>query len=121
MGNEYFYLSVIPRDVNSNFELLLASSYCPLLNGSDIRCINAEDCEVLKRYQIDCPLFPTPKGQIGVLDENNEEDEKMFLAWLIPVIIIAIIVVAIIYVVARKMQHHKVNLIVCSNNLVYPY
>ena len=119
MGNKYLYLSAIPRDVNSNFELLLASLYCPLLNGSDIRCINAEDCEILKRYQIDCPPFPTPEGQIGVLDKNKKEDEKKFLSWLIPVIIlIAVIVVATISIIARKWQHQKVNLIVCSNSLI---
>ena len=113
MGNKYLYLSAIPRDVNSDFELLLANSYCPSLNGTDIHCINAEDCEILKRYQIACPLFSTPVGQIGVNSENEKKDGKMFLEWLIPVIVvIAVIVIATLCIVARNRQHQKVNLII---------
>ena len=112
MGEEYLYLSAIPRDIHSNFEFLLASSYCPLLNGTDIRCINAEDCRILKRYGIECPFSPTPGGQIGVADGNKKDDDKMFLAWLIPVIVLiaVLIVIAWIFIAKRRYQYQKVNL-----------
>lgn len=117
MGEEYLYLSAIPRDIHSNFEFLLASSYCPLLNGTDIRCINAEDCRILKRYGIEwngmeCPFSPTPDGQIGVADGNKKDDDKMLLAWLIPVIVLiaVLIVIARIFIAKRRYQYQKVNL-----------
>lgn len=109
MGEEYLYLSAIPRDIHSNFEFLLASSYCPLLNGTDIRCINAEDCRILKRYGIECP---TRDRQMGVADGNKKDNDKMFLAWLIPVIVLiaVLIVIAWIFIAKRRYQHQKVNL-----------
>lgn len=112
MGEEYLYLSAIPRDIHSNFEFLLASSYCPLLNGTDIRCINAEDCRILKRYGIECSISSTPGGRISVTDENKKDDEKMFLAWLIPVIILiaVLLVIASICIAKRRYQYQKVNL-----------
>ena len=112
MGEEYLYLSAIPRDIHSNFEFLLASSYCPLLNGTDIRCINAEDCRILKRYGIECSISSTPGGRISVTDENKKDDEKMFLAWLIPVIVLiaVLIVIASICIAKRRYQYQKVNL-----------
>ena len=108
MGEKYLYLSAIPRDINSNFEFLLASSYCPLLNGTDIHCINAKDCEILKRYQIECPLSSTSDGQV-----DDDDDDKMSLKWLIPVIVlIVVIVIATICIVKRRYQYQKVSLTV---------
>ena len=66
-----FYHSILTlcslaMDPQSNFKALPGKSMCALLKGTDLRCVNEEDCDLLKKAGIDCPyIFGASNGTNG--------------------------------------------------------
>ena len=59
-------------DPQSNYAALVGSKMCALLNGTDLRCVNEEDCVLLKKAGIDCPyVFGNSDGNGDGTDGNK--------------------------------------------------
>ena len=49
------FVIFVAMDPNKGYLALLGSNMCALLKGTDIRCVNEEDCKLMAEVGIDCP------------------------------------------------------------------
>lgn len=107
------YAIFVAMDPNSEFKPLPGSNLCALLKGSDLRCVNEEDCNLLKQAGIPCPYaFGGTAGDKGKSKGGGDDSSTVILpvAYGVASVGIAIIAVAILifFVLRRRRRKRKV-------------
>ena len=101
-------------DPNSGYTALSGSSMCALLNGTDIRCVNEEDCKLLIQAGIECPYVFPDIGKSGTGKRKAEDGQGSSpKPWVIGVGSVTVICVVafllICFVIRRKRSKRKVT------------
>ena len=122
------FVIFVAMDPNKDYLALLGSKMCALLKGTDIRCVNEEDCKLMAEVGIDCPYKfgngGTGKGSgsgsgsgngankgksTGKKDESSAPQPWIYGVSSVFVIAIVVIVLAI-FVLRRRRTKRKVTL-----------
>ena len=99
-------------DPQSNFKALPGKSMCALLKGTDLRCLNEEDCDLLKKAGIDCPYtFGASNGTSGNKGQSRGDSSSssaMPAVYVVASVCVIVIVVFSLYFLKRRRRNRKV-------------
>ena len=104
-------------DPQLNYKALPGSNLCDLLKGTDLRCVNKQDCLLLKQAGIDCPYkFDETDGNAGNKgkskggNDNSSSTEPVIYGVVSVGVIIIIIAILVFFVLRRRQRKRKVSL-----------
>eukprot|EP00794_Sanderia_malayensis_P000604 gene604-1265_t len=118
----YTYVIFVTMDPSNKYTALPWAKICPLLNGTDVRCVNEEDCKLLERYRVHCPFkFGTganggtsgsgtdaPSGGTAGKSKSGDDKGKPWMYGLGSSLVIAVaIVVLIVFLLKRRTKKKK--------------
>jgi len=92
----------IPYKPSDNYQLTENSELCPKFDGTDVRCLNEQDCQILE--SVGMPCFPADSRQIGVapVNKNGEGDGPASYTYIVPIAIAFLIVIVIVFLLYRR-------------------
>ena len=104
----------IPYNPSNNYRLMENAGLCPKFDGTDVRCLNEQDCQILE--SVGMPCFPVDSRQTGVGPVNGDGDDgPASYTYIIPVAIaILIVIVIVILLYRRRSRPIKVRMTGCN-------
>ena len=120
------FVVFVAMDPNKGFIALPGNNMCALLKGTDIRCVNADDCKLMAEVGIDCPYKFGGGGNGGTgtgtgsgsgaskgKSTGKKDDSSGPQPWIYgvsSVLVIAIVVIVLaIFVLRRRRTKRKVR------------
>ena len=107
MKSVYTFVILVGMDPSSKYSAIAGDKLCPLFKGTDIRCLNQEDCKILEEAEINfkCPYtFTSAKG--GNTGKNEAGASKP-QAWHYGIGAGAVIAIAIIVLVLLALRRRR--------------
>ena len=97
-------------DPLSGYKALPGNKLCALLKGTDLRCVNEEDCALLKRAGIDCPyVFGASNGTKGESKGGSSSSATMPVVYGVLSVCVALAAIFVLYIIMKRKRKRKVR------------
>ena len=96
-------------DPLSSYKALSGNNMCALLKGTDLRCLNEEDCALLKKAGIDCPyVFGASNGTKGQSKSDSSSSATMPVIYGVLSVCVALAAIFVLYIIMKRKRKRKV-------------
>jgi len=103
----FTYTVFVAMDPLSGYKALPGNKLCALLKGTDLRCVNEEDCALLKRAGIDCPYVFGSNGTKGESKGGSSSSATMPVVYGVLSVCVALAAIFVLYIIMKRKRKRK--------------